>query len=485
MTTSVSCEDQLSPLLVHAPVGALLLERSGVILGANPAAAGIFNEPEADTLLHSLIYVWLGEKDAETLRQMLQVHFEAPPETRIGWTRRMAILFEDATEHPIEITLAPCPDSDGDRAMLFIRSLMRVLTAEKRFAQIFETLPVGLLVIDVRRRIVKANRQLASDFGFTREELIGQPLEILIPERYRKTHSEHIRTYAKAPTSRVMGSGRDLTGLHRSGQEFPIEIALTRHENVSQPLFMAIVTDITYRKRAEIAMQQTNAQLEEFTYVASHDLRSPLRGIADLVGWIREDLGEETLPTEVARNFDRVAIRIERAEQMIDDLLNYARVGVRDPQLETLLPRDAIEEALSMLNIPETFTITIDIDATALQAARAPLCASLRNLVSNAIKHHGSASGHISIRVSEEGRFTVFTVEDDGQGITPGNEERIFKLFHRGSARVEGDGVGLAFTRRMINANGGMITVTSPSEMGGARFDVYWPRILLRDFDDD
>ncbi|MCJ2184425.1 PAS domain-containing sensor histidine kinase [Novosphingobium sp. 1949] len=485
MTVAISYGTQFPAALVHAPIGALLLERSGVILGANPAVAGIFSESEPETLVHSLIYVWLGEKDAETLRQMIEIHFDAPPEARIGWTRRMVLLNNEGSEHPVEITLSPCPDSPADHAVLFVRSLMRVLTAEKRFAQIFETLPVGLLVVDIRQRIVKANRTLAADFGYTREELIGQPLEILLPVRYRGAHAGHVRSYSEAPMSRMMGTGRDLTGLHRSGQEFPIEIALTRHENVSQPLFMAIVSDISYRKRAEVAMQQTNAQLEEFTYVASHDLRSPLRGIADLVSWIREDLSHTELPTDVERNFDRIAVRIERAEQMIDDLLNYARVGVRDPQLETLHPQDLIDEALSLVTVPDSFTIEVEVAAMSLQAARAPLCASLRNLISNAIKHHGSDSGRISIRASEEGRFTVFTVEDDGQGIPPGNEERIFKLFHRGSTRVEGDGVGLAFTRRMINANGGMISVTSPGPMGGARFDVYWPRILLREFDND
>ncbi len=484
MTTEISCQSQFPSVLEHAPIGTVVVERNGLVLGANSAAAEIFAEPEANSLRHSLIYVWFGENDAETLRQMLQIHFEAPPETRAGWTRRMDLLTHEGSEHPVELTLSPCPGSEGHNAILFLRSLTRILTAEKRFAQIFETLPVGLLVVDIRQRIVKANRTLASEFGYSREDLIGQPLDILLPKRYRDLHKSHLTTYAEQPVSRMMGTGRDLTGLHRSGLEFPIEIALTRHENVSQPLFMAIVTDISHRKRAEVAMQQTNAQLEEFTYVASHDLRSPLRGIADLISWIREDLGDLELPEDVNRNFNRVSIRIERAEQMIDDLLNYARIGVRDPQLETLHPNELIDDVLAMLQVPDSFTVEINVEAGPLQAARAPLAASLRNLVTNAIKHHGGERGQISIRVREDGRFTVFTVEDDGQGIPPGNEERIFKLFHRGSTRVEGDGVGLAFTRRMINANGGMITVTSPGKMGGACFDVFWPRILLRDLED-
>ncbi|WP_255351633.1 ATP-binding protein [Novosphingobium sp. ST904] len=283
----------------------------------------------------------------------------------------------------------------------------------------------------------------------------------------------------------MMGTGRDLTGLHRSGQEIPVEIALTRLENAAQPMFMAIVSDISSRKRSETALQQTNAQLEEFTYVASHDLRSPLRGIGDLVTWIREDLSGFELPDDVQYNFDRISLRIDRAEQMIDDLLRYARAGVRDTDMETISPAELVEEALALALVPDSFTIEVDLQGGDIVAPRAPLSTSLRNLIGNAVKHHGGASGRVRITMREEGRFSVFTVDDDGQGVTPGNEERIFKLFHRASPGTNGDGVGLAFTRRMINAHGGMVTVRSPGALGGASFEIHWPRILLKEHEDE
>jgi signal transduction histidine kinase len=282
-----------------------------------------------------------------------------------------------------------------------------------------------------------------------------------------------------------MGSGRDLTGRHSSGREIPVEIALTRLETMAQPLFMAIVTDISKRKRGQIALEQTNAQLEEFTYVASHDLRSPLRGIADLVTWIREDLGDDTLPDGVKHNFDRISLRITRAEQMIDDLLNYARAGVRDPHMEVIDPAEIIDEAVMLATVPDSFTVEIDVTGSRFSAPRAAVATTLRNLIGNAVKHHGGEGGKVRITMQDEGRFAVFTVDDDGAGITPGNEERIFKLFHRASPGTKGDGLGLAFTRRMINAHGGMITVESPGALGGASFEIHWPRIQLKEFEDD
>jgi len=488
VTLAIQPMGEVLDALEHAPIGALLVDASGVISWANAAGADLLGEPEPASLRHTLLDVRLGTSDAETLQQMLKVHFSVPDETRGSWMRPLTVVGADGAAIAVELTLASCPGAPA-KALVFLSSLARLAVAEKRFAQIFEGLPLALIVVDARQRIVQANSALAEIFGHTQEEVVGQPLSMLLPDRYRETHGGHVRSYAAEPRSRMMGSGRDLTGLHRSGKEFPVEIALTRLENASQPLFMAIVSDISQRKRAESALQQTNAQLEEFTYVASHDLRSPLRGIGDLVSWIREDLagddGEESLPESVRHNFDRISLRISRCEQMIDDLLQYARAGVRDPHMDRIDPLELIEEAMGMALIPDSFEVEIDIVGGTLFAPRAPLSTSLRNLISNAVKHHGGRTGHIRIAMREEGRFSIFTVEDDGQGIAAGNEERIFKLFHRASPGTEGDGVGLAFTRRMINAHGGMITVEGRGKLGGASFRIHWPRILLREQDDD
>lgn len=489
MTLANHITPDIQAPLTHAPIGAMIVERSGVITWANAACATLFAEPNAISLRLGLIFVWLGEDDAETLRQMFEVFFSAPAEQRDPWTRKFVLHAADGSRPAVSLTLAPIAGEDDGRAIVYVRNTTREVTAERRFAQMFDSLPLGLVVVDGKGRIAQANTMLATQFGWPIEEIIGHPLNMLLPERYREAHVHQVAGYCTAPSSRMMAAGRDLTGLHRSGREFPVEIALTRFENPGQPLYMAIVSDISHRKRSETALQQTNAQLEEFTYVASHDLRSPLRGIGDLVTWIREDLdealGEGSLPESVTHNFDRITQRIERCEQMIDDLLSYARAGVRDPKLHRIDPRELVEEAMALVAIPDSFTVEVDVAGSDLMAPRAPLSTSLRNLIANAVKHHGGDSGRIRIGLREEGRFSVFTVEDDGQGIPPGSEERIFKLFHRASPGTDGDGVGLAFTRRMINAHGGMVTVQGRGPLGGATFEVHWPRILLRENDDD
>ncbi|QDK33439.1 PAS domain-containing sensor histidine kinase [Sphingomonas sp. IC081] len=485
VTITVDSLAETHAALQHAPIGAAILDRAGVISWANPALGSIVGETDATALRLSLITVWFETEEGDALLQMIESHFDALPETRVPWSRAINFNRRDGAEQPCEITLVPCTAAFDQWAILYVKSLAQLTLAEKRFTQIFENLPLGLLVIDGRQRIVQVNSALADEFGYAREELVGRSLEMLLPERYRASHAGHVEGYTRAPESRAMGSGRDLTGRHRSGREIPVEIALTRLETVAQPLFMAIITDISKRKRAQMALEQTNTQLEEFTYVASHDLRSPLRGIGDLVSWIREDIGDEHLSDGVKHNFDRISLRITRAEQMIDDLLTYARVGVRDPHMESIDPAKLIEEAVTLANVPDGFTVTIEANGSRFSAPLAPLATSLRNLIGNAVKHHGSETGVIRITMHDEGRFAVFTVDDDGRGVTPGTEERIFKLFHRASPGTSGDGLGLAFTRRMINAHGGMITVQSPGALGGASFEIHWPRILLKEFEDD
>ncbi|WP_235037842.1 MULTISPECIES: PAS domain S-box protein [unclassified Novosphingobium] len=489
MTLAAHIKPDIQAPLVHAPIGAMIVDTAGVIAWANTACATLLAEPDPESLRNGLLFVMFGEEDAEMLRQMFEVFFGAPIEQRDPWTRKFTLHAADGSRPAISLTLTPIAGEDDGRAVIYLRNTTRELTAERRFTQMFETLPLGLVVVDGRGRIAQANAMLATQFGYPVVDMIGQPLNMLLPERYRDAHVHQLAGYRDAAESRMMAAGRDLTGLHSAGREFPVEVALTRFENPGQPLFMAIVSDITHRKRSETALQQTNAQLEEFTYVASHDLRSPLRGIGDLVTWIREDLdeafGKDSIPESARHNFDRITQRIARCEQMIDDLLSYARAGVRDPQMHSIDPRELVEEAMAMSRIPDSFTVDVEIGGADLIAPRAPLSTSLRNLISNAVKHHGGESGRIRIAMREEGRFSVFTVEDDGQGIPPGNEERIFKLFHRASPGTDGDGVGLAFTRRMINAHGGMVSVLGNGPLGGATFEVHWPRILLRENDDE
>jgi signal transduction histidine kinase len=278
-----------------------------------------------------------------------------------------------------------------------------------------------------------------------------------------------------------MGAGRDLLALHSSGREFPVEIALASITYEHQSGALAVVTDISVRKKLEQALVQANINLEEFTYIASHDLRSPLRGIADLLEWIEEDIDPAAMVGPVSQNFARARQRIARSEQMIEDLLIYARSNKKDPSTQTTSLRELANELLEFARPPPGFSVEVDLPDLTFVTSKAPLLSGLRNLLDNALKHHGGSTGLIKVTAREQGRFLVFSVDDDGAGVPPAAREKIFKLFHRAASAADGHGVGLSITRRMIASHGGELILEKTSPLGGACFNIYWPRYEMRE----
>jgi PAS domain S-box-containing protein len=351
-------------------------------------------------------------------------------------------------------------------------------SAEQLMQRIVEAAPCGMVMIDARGAIVLVNPQAESMFGYARNELIGKPLEILLPERFGRAHSGHRGNFSSAPSMRQMGVGRDLTARRKDGSEFPVEIGLNPVPGEEGGLVLAAVSDITRRKSMELELQQANANLEEFTYAASHDLKSPLRGISDLIEWIEEDLGSSA-SAAVLRNLGRASERIRRLEQIIDDLLKYARAGATSAETVAVDPRALLAEILEIQTAPPGFRIDVHVDAAPFVTSKTPLATALRNVIANAIKHHDLASGKVEIRVEEVDRYCVFTVSDDGPGIPLAAQERIFRVFQTlAPGGRSGSGIGLALSKRLAESHGGRITLSSTDGVRGTSFRIWWPRLL-------
>jgi PAS domain S-box-containing protein len=353
-------------------------------------------------------------------------------------------------------------------------------SAEELMQRIVEAAPCGMVMIDVQGSIVVVNPQAESLFGYTRTELLGNSLEILLPERFRGGHEAHRRHFAAAPSMRQMGAGRDLTARRKDGSEFPVEIELSPVPGDEDGLVLAAVTDITRRKAMQLELRQANANLEEFTYAVSHDLKSPLRGISDLVEWIVEDLGGAE-PQEVSRNLGRIRDRIHRLEMVIDDLLAYARAGTAFTDAVHVDLEDLLAGILELLPRPPGFSVSLQIKARPFVTNKAPLESVLRNLINNAIKHHDLPTGRITIAVADVGRYCVFTVTDDGPGIPLASQERVFRIFQTLATETrDHSGIGLALSKRLVEAHGGWIKLDSKTGVRGTAFHVWWPRFQYR-----
>lgn len=222
----------------------------------------------------------------------------------------------------------------------------------------------------------------------------------------------------------------------------------------------------------ERELEKTNEELSNFTHIASHDLKSPINGIADLIEWVQEDLGAD-VPEEVSSNLDKISTRVGRMQKLIDELLSYSQAGKKSELVSMLDPTVMMDGIIDLCTVPDNIKVVVNGEIAPFKTTKTPLETTVRNLVSNAIKHHHQDGGHITINMFEEMFYYQFEIVDDGPGIPESEQENIFLLFQTGSKNRKSTGMGLSFCKRMIEAHGGHIEVNS-SPGQGALFRIYW-----------
>jgi len=409
---------------------------------------------------------------------------EQPSERRMGFGRELHCCRRDGSEFPVEIGLRPLLTGEGAMTIATMIDVSERQRMTASFRAMFEAAPYGMLLSDGSGRISMANRQLCEMFGYRLDELINQPVELLVPPRHQTAHVSMRRQFHERPIPRAMGRGRDVTGQRKDGREVPVEISLTSVDGTDGLMALAAVVDISQRKRAELKLREANAQLEEFTYVSSHDLKSPIRGISNLLEWVREDLGD-TAPESVRHNLDRMALRVERMERLIEDLLSYARSGQRSNKVECIDLPSLINEIIELEPRPSDMHLELDLQIESLETAATPLTTVLRNLYSNAIKHHDKPDGRIRIEAREHGSHCRISVIDNGPGVPAAARERVFRLFQTLTASERmGSGLGLAVAKRLAESHGGRIELNDNEPEPGCRFDLWWPRFDRSDLNE-
>jgi signal transduction histidine kinase len=223
--------------------------------------------------------------------------------------------------------------------------------------------------------------------------------------------------------------------------------------------------------RLAAALERSNRELDAFAYAASHDLRAPLRGIANLAQWIEEDL-KDALRDETREMLQLMRGRMHRMEALIDGILQYSRAGRSHAAPETVHVGRLVREVVDLLAPPDPAAVVIADDLPVLVTERSPLQQVFLNLIGNALKYGGP---HVDVRGRDAGPFYEFTVRDDGPGISPEYHDRIWGIFQTLEARdkIEAAGIGLALVKKLVEAQGGQVWVES--EVGrGATFGFLW-----------
>lgn len=240
--------------------------------------------------------------------------------------------------------------------------------------------------------------------------------------------------------------------------------------------------EVEKREAAELASQRyaaelerSNKDLDRFAYAASHDLKAPLRSISRLSKWLEEDL-EDKLDEQTHEHLEMLRNRVGRMNRLLDDLLQYARIGRSDERNDLVTGSALVADILALLSPPPSFTIAVAPEFAAIEVTRMPLQQVLYNLIGNAIKHHDRENGRIEVRVEHLPEQYRFTVEDDGPGIPLQYQQKVFEMFStlRPRDAVEGTGMGLAIVKRAVECVGGELELTS-GEGRGAVFTFTWP----------
>src|SRR6202142_2977132 len=362
--------------------------------------------------------------------------------------------------------------------------------SEARFRALLESAPQGILAVDEKGQIAVVNFKTEEIFGYGRDELLGRPLDILLPEGRQAAHLEHQRQYFADPRTRLMGLGLDLWGRRKNGSEFPLEISLSFVEQGGMRLALALITDITDRKKAEEHFRQAQ-KLESIGMLAggiAHDFNNLLVGV---IG--NASLAQDVLPpgSPAGELLERAVRTGEQAAHLTRQLLAYAGKG--QFMVEPLNLSDLIPEMTGLVqpSISKKIALhlALDPDLPAIEADRGHMQQVFMNLVLNAAEAMGSDAGMISVKTRVQGvdesyirrnletelspgRYVILEVRDTGCGMDDATRARIFDPFF--STKFQGRGLGLAAVAGIVRGHKGAITVSSvPGQ--GACFTVLFP----------
>lgn len=356
------------------------------------------------------------------------------------------------------------------------------------FEQIFESAPGAMVAVDERGHIMRVNGEAERKFGYRREEMIGQPIEMLVPDRVAARHRQHTRTYLQAPRVRPMGVGLELYAKRKDGTEFPVDIMLGPLHTEHGTLILSIVYDISDRKRAEQEIQTlnqelqkrieelevVNKELESFSYSVSHDLRAPLRAIYGFTQVIAEDYGAK-FDEEGRRVLHIIQENTKRMGQLIDDLLAFSRLG---RQGITTHPTDLSEIVKSIFEevarqYPDrVFDFRLHL-LPLTECDRSMIRQVLVNLIANAAKFTKDRSpALIEVGAMLGAAEHTFFVRDNGVGFDMRYAHKLFGVFQRLHRQqdFEGTGVGLAIVQRIIHRHGGRVWAESQPDKGATFF---------------
>lgn len=347
---------------------------------------------------------------------------------------------------------------------------------------VFASVHDGIITISQQGIIEDVNPATEELFGYSRAEMLGRGIEMLMPAGVAAHHRDYVKRAKTDVRPTAMADNRDIYGCRKDGSHVPLEISVSRAFYANRVHFIGVVRDISVRKAVEEqtallleALERSNQELDKFAYVASHDLRAPLRVIDNASRWLEEDLADH-LTEDTRESMALLRNRVVRMERLLDDLLQHSRIGRVREEVQPVPGSVLIAELRELLidRPGHRFVVTPSVEQVELP--RMPILTVLVNLVNNAIKHHDRDEGQVTLDVIEDETGYDFTIADDGPGIPPEYHTRVFEMFQtlRPRDEVDGSGMGLAMVLKHVTVAGGKISIVSQGR--GTTFHLHWPK---------
>ncbi|WP_212631373.1 response regulator [Pseudomonas sp. KB-10] len=467
-------EERFRLLVERLPVATLLCDDKGRIEMANRSAAELFDCP-------------LNALPGETILRVLP-NIESPKDLQEQLAENDERMVRTLRGESIPASISLNPLHEGSSYLINLVDLRARKVAEERFRLVVEASPNAIVLVDGLGRIAMVNRQTELLFGYERQMLLGEPVEMLLPAAQRGSHVALRRGYQAMPEQRRMGGNRELFGVHREGRMIPLEVGLSPIRSGDENLVQAVIIDISERKAAEQKLREQAEQLllanrykSEFLANMSHELRTPLNSILILSDQLRQNQAGN-LTEKQTKHADIVHRAGSDLLQLINDVLDLAKVesGRMQLKLEPINMQDVLVELdASLRPMAELKGLRLHTQLEAgvprvIHTDRVRLHQILRNLLSNALKF--TDKGDVTLSVSSQGRqedereLLCFSVRDSGIGIDPAQHEQIFQAFQQldgsTSRRFGGTGLGLAITRQLVLALDGDINLQSAPGLG-------------------
>ena len=365
--------------------------------------------------------------------------------------------------------------------------------ATSLFYGFLEAAPDAVVIVDGNGTIVQVNREAENLFGFRRDELIGGPVEVLMPERFRRSHADLRQAYSADPRPRPMGRERDLVGLRKDGHEFPIDVLLSPLLTSAGILVASAIRDMTPHRKLENQLRERTRDLEDadrqkdhFLSAVAHELRSPLAVLTQVAHVLRSpQVGAADQQSAVGALERQTSLMV----RLVEDLLDLSRVrrgtvNLREQQIDLRNVVLAAVEISDPLIVERKHQLVVTQPPNPLWVSGDPtrLAQVLSNLLSNAAKFTPD-QGHIHLTVSSEGQVVVIRIRDDGQGIPQELLTRVFDLFAQGNPigdhSAGGLGIGLALVKRLVQMHRGTVAAFSDGPGRGSEFVVRLPLLPL------